>query len=91
MVPVLVIAGLSQHAAQGISLAAMLPPVTFLAVVNYYKEGYIDWRYAVVIALFFILGAYLGSKFAIKIDQKLLRKLFGVIMLVIAGRMIFGK
>ncbi len=91
MVPLLVLIGLSQHQAQGISLAVMLPPVTYLAVMNYYKAGYVDWKYACVIAVFFIAGSYLGGKLAISIDQKVLRKIFGVIMLVVAGKMIFGK
>ncbi len=91
MVPILVLIGLSQHQAQGISLAVMLPPVTFLAVMNYYKEGYVDWKYAIIIAIFFIIGGYFGSKLAINIDQKLLKKIFGVIMLIIAGKMILGK
>ena len=91
MVPILVLIGLSQHQAQGISLAVMLPPVTFLAVMNYYKEGYVDWKYAIIIAIFFILGGYFGSKLAINIDQKLLKKIFGVIMLLVAGKMILGK
>lgn len=91
MVPLLVLIGMGQHQAQGISLAVMLPPVTFLAVMNYYKEGYVDWKIALVIALFFIVGSYFGGKLAISIDQKLLRKIFGVIMLVVAGKMILGK
>lgn len=91
MVPLLVLIGMGQHQAQGISLAVMLPPVTFLAVMNYYKEGYVDWKIALIIALFFIVGSYFGGKLAISIDQKLLRKIFGVIMLVVAGKMIFGK
>lgn len=91
MVPMLVWIGFSQHEAQGVSLAAMLPPVTFFAVLNYYKEGYVDWRYAVVISLLFVIGGYLGSKLAISIDQKILRKIFGVIMILVAGKMIFGK
>jgi uncharacterized membrane protein YfcA len=91
MVPMLVLLGFSQHSAQGVSLAAMLPPVTFFAVYNYYKEGYVDWRYAVIISLLFVVGGYLGSKIAISIDQKILRRIFGVILIVVAGKMIFGK
>lgn len=91
MVPLLVLIGMGQHQAQGVSLAVMLPPVTFLAVMNYYKEGYVDWKIAFIIALFFIVGSYFGGKLAISIDQKMLRKIFGVIMLIVAGKMIFGK
>lgn len=91
MVPMLLILGMTQHQAQGTSLAVLAVPVTFLAAMNYYKGGYLDWRYAAVIAIFFIIGGYLGSKFAISLDQKVLKKIFGVLLLIIAGKMIFGK
>ena len=91
MVPLLLLLGLSQHQAQGTSLAVLVVPVTAVAVFNYYKEGYIDWRYAAVIALFFVVGGYFGSKLAISIDQKILKKIFGVVLLLIAGKMILGK
>ncbi|MFD2890808.1 sulfite exporter TauE/SafE family protein [Flavobacterium chuncheonense] len=91
MVPMLLLLGFSQQQAQGTSLAALLPPVTLLAVINYHKEGFIDWRYALTISLFFIVGGFLGSKIAISIDQKILKKIFGVVLLIVAGKMIFSK
>lgn len=91
IVPLLVLLGFSQHQAQGTSLAALLPPVTLLAVLNYYKEGYINWKYAIIISAVFILGGFLGSKLAISIDEKILKKIFGVILLLVAGKMILGK
>ncbi len=91
MVPMLLLIGFSQQQAQGTSLAALLPPVTLLAVINYHKEGYIDWRFALIISAFFILGGYLGSKIAISLDQKVLKKVFGFILLLIAGKMILSK
>ena len=90
MVPLfIVLLGLSQHNAQGMSLAVMLPPVTLLAVYNYHKAGQIDWKMALIVSAVFIIGGYLGSKFALKIDQAILRKIFGIVMLVISVKMIF--
>lgn len=91
IVPMLLMIGLSQQQAQGTSLAVMLPPIAFLAVVNYQKAGAIEWKYAVIISLLFIVGSYFGSKIAISIDQKTLRKIFGAVLLVIAGKMLLGK
>ena len=91
IVPMLLLLGFSQQQAQGTSLAALLPPVTLLAVINYYKEGYVDWRYAILISAFFILGGFLGSKIAISLDQRTLKKVFGFILLLIAGKMILSK
>jgi uncharacterized membrane protein YfcA len=91
IVPLLLLLGFSQQQAQGTSLAALLPPVTLLAVVNYNKQGFVDWRYAIIISVFFILGGLLGSKIAIGLDEKVLRKVFGVVLLIIAGKMILTK
>lgn len=91
IVPSLVfILGLSQHEAQGTSLALMLPPIGILAAYNYHKAGQLNWKYALVIAAAFIVGGYFGSKLSVTyIDEKLLKKIFGGIMLVVAVKMIF--
>ncbi|MBG7630211.1 MAG: sulfite exporter TauE/SafE family protein [Bacteroidetes bacterium] len=95
MVPLFVLVlGLTQHNAQGLSLAVMLPPVTFLAVYNYHTSGEggnIDWRIALTVSLLFIIGGFLGSKLALQIDQRMLKKVFGVFMLLIALKLIFTK
>lgn len=92
MVPMLVmLLGFSQHQAQGTSLAVLVIPVTAVAVFNYYKEGYINWKYAAVIAVFFIIGSYFGSKLAIGLEQKMLKKVFSIILIIIAGKMLLEK
>lgn len=92
MVPLFVfLLGYSQHQAQGMSLAVMLPPVTFMAVYNYNKAGAIDWKMALIVSALFVVGGFLGSKTALAIDQQQLKKVFGGIMLIVALKMIFGK
>jgi uncharacterized membrane protein YfcA len=95
MVPLFVLfLGLTQHNAQGLSLAVMLPPVTFLAVYNYHTAGTggnIDWRIALTVSLLFAIGGFIGSKIALQIDQRMLRKIFGVFMLFVAIKLIFTK
>jgi uncharacterized membrane protein YfcA len=95
MVPLFVLfLGLTQHNAQGLSLAVMLPPVTFLAVYNYHTAGTggnIDWRIAIMVSILFIIGGFIGSKIALQIDQRMLRRIFGVFMLLVAVKLIFTK
>ncbi len=92
MVPLLIFAlGFTQHQAQGTSLAVLAIPVTAFSVLNYYKEGHVNWKYAIIIGLFFIFGSYFGSKVAININQKQLQKIFGFILLLIAGKMLLSK
>jgi len=46
VIPALVfILGLTQHQAQGTSLAFMLPPVGILATWNYWKSGNVNWKF----------------------------------------------
>lgn len=92
VIPALVfILGLSQHEAQGTSLAFMLPPVGILATWNYWKAGQVNWKIALVLSLTFVVGAYLGSNFSINISDRLLRRLFGILLILIAFKMIFSK
>lgn len=91
MVPLLLLLGLSQQQAQGTSLAAMLPPVTLLAVISYHKEGMVNWKHALIISAVFIIGGFFGSKIALHIDQKALRKIFAIVLLIVAGKLFFTK
>jgi hypothetical protein len=91
MVPALVyIMGLSQHEAQGTSLILMLPPIGILAVMNYYKAGQINISYGIVIAIAFVIGGYFGSKLALRMSPSKVKLIFGVLMLYIAGKMIYS-
>ena len=92
MVPLLILfLGFSQHQAQGTSLTVLVVPVTALAVFNYYKQGYINWKYALVIALFFVIGGYFGSKLAISIDQKMLKKIFSIVLLLVGVKLLLER
>ena len=92
IVPALVfIFGMSQHHAQGTSLAVLLPPISLLAVLKYHKDGYIDYKFALILAITFFLGSYLGGLFAVNLPAKTLKKIFGILMLLAGIKMIFGK
>lgn len=93
MVPLmLILLGFNQHEAQGTSLAVLAVPVTFIAAYTYHVSGSpLNWRYAGVIALFFIVGGFLGSKFAVSVPQNILKKIFAFILLVVAVKMFFSK
>jgi len=92
MVPSLVfLFDYSQHQAQGTTLAAMVPPIGLLAAWRYYTHGHVNIIPAVLIALGFFLGGYLGALFAGRIPDIVLKKLFGVLLLIIAMRLIIMK
>jgi uncharacterized membrane protein YfcA len=92
MVPALVfIMGFSQYMAQGTSLAVMLPPIGIIAAYNYWKVGQVNIKYALILAAAFIIGSYFGSKFAVNLPQPVLKKIFGVLLLLIAAKMLLSK
>jgi len=92
IVPALVfLAGLTQHQAQGTSLALMLAPIGILAVINYYKAGYVNVKFAVILMVTFLIGSYFGSKMAIHFEGKILRQSFGVLTVLMGLKFIFGK
>ena len=92
MIPALVfLLGFSQQGAQGTSLAVMLPPIGIIAAYNYYKAGEVNFKFALILAVAFLFGSYFGSKLAIQIPQPLLKKIFGVLLLIVAARMLLTK
>ncbi|HOW08780.1 MAG TPA: sulfite exporter TauE/SafE family protein [Bacteroidales bacterium] len=92
MIPALVFfLGLGQQNAQGTSLAVMLPPVGILAAYNYYKAGNVNIKFALILAATFIIGSYFGSKLAVNLPQPVLKKIFGLLLLLVAARMLFTK
>ena len=92
MVPALVfIMGFSQHMAQGTSLAVMLPPIGIIAAYNYWKVGQVNIKFALILAAAFIVGSYFGSRFALNIPQPVLKKIFGVLLILVAAKMLLSK
>jgi uncharacterized membrane protein YfcA len=92
MIPALVFfMGFSQQMAQGTSIAVMLPPVGILAAYNYYKAGHVDIKFALILAGTFLIGSYFGSKYALTLPQAALKKIFGVLLLLVAAKMLLSK
>jgi len=82
---------MSQHRAQGTSLAALLLPVGFLAFREYYRAGNADLKIGLVVAVGFFVGGYFGGAFAQQLSGMVLRKTFAVVLVVVGLRMFFQK
>ena len=92
LIPAMVLfLAMDQRMAQGTTVAIMLPPIGLFSAYNYYKAGYVNIRYALVIAIVFMLGGYLGSKLALNVPVPVLKKIFAVVLALIAAKMIFAK
>lgn len=92
IIPALVyIFHLSQHCAQGTTLALMIPPIGLLAAWQYWRSGNVNLHIAVWIAIGFFVGGLVGALLVNKVPDILLRKIFGIFLALIALKMIFSK
>jgi uncharacterized membrane protein YfcA len=92
IVPALVfLFGLSQHLAQGTTLALLIPPIGILAAWTYYRQGYVDLSIAAYICIGFFFGGLIGAKLATYLSNLVLERIFGIALLLIALKMIFAK
>jgi uncharacterized protein len=92
LIPGLVfLAGLSQHEAQGTTLAIMLLPIGLLAVIPYYKNGHVHLYIAAFIIAGFLVGGLFGANIAENLPVLSLRRAFGVFLLLVALYTIFTK
>ena len=82
---------LTQHQAQGTTLAILVPPIGILAAWQYYIKGNVKLNIALFICLGFLVGGWLGAVWADKVSEPMLKKFFGIFMLIISLKMIFGK
>jgi len=79
----------SQKEAQGTSLGILLLPVGILGVLQFYKAGYVDMRTVWLVSFGFLVGSYFGSKIALSFSQETVRKIFAILMILIALKMLF--
>jgi len=83
--------GFSTQQAQGTSLALMTIPVMLVSAINYYQAGKVNVKVAVIMALTFVIGGYLGSKLSVNLPEKVVRKTLSVILFLVSLKMFFGK
>ncbi len=79
----------SQKTAQGTSLGVLMLPVVAIAAFYYYKSGNMNVKAVPIIALGFIVGGFLGSRFALSLPDAIIKKIFAVVLILIALKMIF--
>ena len=80
---------LTQHQAQGTTLAIMVLPIGLMAAYRYYVSGNVKLAMALWICLGFFIGGYVGATIAHLVDDNVLKKAFGVFLLIVSLKMIF--
>jgi uncharacterized membrane protein YfcA len=85
-----IFAHMGQLQAQGINLVFFIP-IAVLSLIIHTKNKMVEWKtipYAVILG---VVGAFIGSYFAGRIDSDILPKIFGAFVLIIGFKEIFTK
>lgn len=83
--------GFSQLKAQGTSLVAMLPPVGILAFLQYYKKGNVNIYAGIVICITMLICAKFGAQLASRLPMDIMKKAFGIFIILIGIKTFIGK
>jgi uncharacterized membrane protein YfcA len=86
-VPALVVIfGFDQHIAQGTSLAVIFP-TAIVATLAHTRMKNVEWKLSIPIGAAGIIGAIVGAQLALRLPAELLRRMFGVFLILLALRM----
>ncbi len=83
--------GFSQLTAQGTSLVAMLPPVGILAFMEYYKKGNTNIVAGIIICITMLISAKFGGQLANILPMSVMKKAFGIFIILVGIKTFFGK
>jgi uncharacterized membrane protein YfcA len=75
------------HLAEGTSLLVIIP-TAIAGVIAHHKRGYVSFKLAGLLAIGGVVGAFLGAKLALEIDQDTLTKLFAIFLILMGLRII---
>lgn len=88
VVPALVfLAHMPIKQATGTSLGALLLPVGLLGALVYWRDGHLNIRAAMLVAIGLIIGAYIGAVLVQDVKPALLTRLFSLFLATMAVRL----
>jgi uncharacterized protein len=91
LIPTLFIfTGAKQHILQSVSLLFFIPTAT-IALIVHIRNKNINFKLALSIIIFGFVGVYFGSKLAIQLPGEILKKWFGVFLLLMGVYELFRK
>lgn len=85
----LLIMKLPEMQAIGTSLGVIAMPVVLLGAIEHYRAGNLVLRYSLLIALGLFVGSYFGARIVISLEPALVKRIYAVFLMLIAGRMLF--
>jgi len=93
MLPGLLILGLVPNfkVAAGTVLLAIIPPISILAVMEYYKRGQVQVYTALILFIFYFIAAYFGAYLTKDITNKTLEIISGIYFILIGTFFIWNS
>lgn len=93
IVPLLTIFGIFKNLKMsiGTSLFMLLPPIGLFAALKYYNKGYVDIFAALLLGVIFTVFSLFSSKYALKLNQIYLRKIFAIFTMLSGIYIFFTK
>ena len=79
--------GMTQMKAQGTSLFIALTPIWIAPLIPYWRAGNVDWRLGLLMAVGLAVGGYFGGVWAQHLPVAIVRRVFAVVLAVVAIRM----
>lgn len=80
---------IEEHKAHATAISIILP-FTILSSIFYFKNNFMDWELALKVVPGGMLGGYIGAKLLNICPQNILKKAFGLFMILAAFRMVFS-
>lgn len=87
----LLVASMTPLAATGTSLGALLLPVGALGAWEYYRNGNLDLRASLLLAVGLFFGAFVGAKLAPMLGPLVLKRAFAIFLVLVAIRVWTAK
>lgn len=92
IIPLLtVVKGMDLKVAFGTSLGALLLPVGLLGVLEYYKAGNMNLKFAMFIAVAMFVGTFFGARIVQSMSPIFLKRIYAVFLFAVAVKMFWGK
>ena len=75
----------------GTSLFMLLPPIGLFAAIKFYRNGYVDIFAGLYMAFIFTIFSYFSSQLTIDLNNRLLKKIFGIFTIFAGIYIYFSK
>jgi len=89
IVSLLFVSHFPQKLAQGTTLLIVAAPVSLLAAYNYYKNGFVNLKAAVIIMISFLIFSFVGSELAAALPREALKPILGIGLILMGLKIVF--